>query len=114
MLDCPEHGKLCTGPDCCCADKHRRRTLRRGSYKGTPFWSLTMFGRRIFYWQGDCRFDGEGSRWQVGWCILPRLYLTAARWEYRWSRELKLHLDIGNGVPARRQLHLNYSRKGES
>lgn len=22
--DCPEHGKLCSGPGCCCADKHRR------------------------------------------------------------------------------------------
>jgi len=94
--------------------RKQRNGISRGGYSGTRFWSLGLFSRRIFYWQGDSRKDGEGNRWRIGWTVLPRLYLLAAKWHNRYSTELKLQLEIGSGTPPRRQAHWNYTvRKTE-
>ena len=49
--------------------------------------------------------DGQGCRWIFGWHVLPGIYLSLAHWQYKVTRERKLHIDIGFSVPARRQIH---------
>lgn len=50
--------------------------------------------------------DAVFCRWQFGWSVLPGLYVTASDWQHQYQREIRIHIDIGRGEPAKRQVHL--------
>lgn len=54
-------------------------------------------------------------RWLLSWYLLPGVYLTISDFQYTWSRERKIHIDLGRGEPARRQINLilTTAEKGE-